>query len=176
MYRILVLWISLLLQVKGHPTNFKTLSFGFCPMKNVLSFLFVFFFGLYYKICYLVCEKSIFFKELWFYNWLISLIFNWMTIALKYCVCFCHASTWFSHRYILIYACINWLFLRSFLYYSRICWRLESKVYTQVGKKKKFIGLRKSRNWAGYLLSLESIKYFEASLISSIWPIINVFM
>ena len=176
MYRILVLWISLLLQVKGHPTNFKTLSFGFYPMKNVLSFLFVFYFGLYYKICYLVCEKSIFFKELWFYNWLISLIFNWMTIALKYCVCFCHASTWFSHRYILIYACINWLFLRSFLYYSRICWRLESKVYTQVGKKKKFIGLRKSRNWAGYLLSLESIKYFEASLISSIWPIINVFM
>lgn len=36
MYRILVLWISLLLQVKGHPTNFKTLSFGFYPMKNVL--------------------------------------------------------------------------------------------------------------------------------------------
>ena len=29
----------------------------------------------------------------------ILFIFNWRVMALKYCVCFCHISTWISHRY-----------------------------------------------------------------------------
>ena len=34
---------------------------------------------------------------------LLFLIFNWRIIFLQYCVCFCHASTWISRGYILIY-------------------------------------------------------------------------
>ena len=34
-------------------------------------------------------------------------IFNWRTIALQYCVGFCHTSTWISHRYTYVPSLLN---------------------------------------------------------------------
>ena len=35
-------------------------------------------------------------------EFLFILFFNWRTIALQYCVGFCHTSTWISHRYMYV--------------------------------------------------------------------------
>ena len=37
-------------------------------------------------------------------------MFNWGITALRYCVCFCHTSTWISHRYFFsLYSCLQLL-------------------------------------------------------------------